>query len=88
MLYLLLSLFINSADAHPFHHRPPVAKQYHYNCCVVVLTRPQVPPKLGFYHVWTGYEWIQLPRTYQDMVFVPGHYDPYGYWIPGYWKIL
>ena len=87
MLHLLLSLLINTADAQPFRHRPPMVRHYRYDCCVVVLTRPALPPKFGFYHVWDGHQWIEVVKSRQDIVYVAGHYDPYGYWIPGFWKL-
>ena len=88
ILSLVLSLFINNADAHPRYRPHPHPVLPHYNCCVYVLTRPKLPPKLGFYYVWTGYAWDQLPRNSVNIVYVPAYRDEYGFLHDGYWKLL
>jgi hypothetical protein len=88
LLPLILSLFIDSADAHPRYRPHPHPVVPHYNCCVYVLTRPKLPPRVGFYHVWTGYTWVELSVKSDNIVYVPAYRDQYGFWFQGYWKII
>jgi hypothetical protein len=89
LLSLFLSLFLTNAEARPHPHRSDVHQRVPRNhCCVIVLTRPKLPPRIGFYFVWNGYEWIELHKTREDIVYVPAYRDQYGYITPGYWQIL
>jgi len=86
MLALLLSLFIDSAEAHParhgHHHAPPVHRHHH---------RPpqsyyhRHTPKVGFRFIWNGLVWLEVPINYSYVRWVPAHYDRWGNWIPGYY---
>lgn len=86
MLALLLSLFINSAEAHParhgHHHSPPVHRHDH---------RPpqsyyrQPIPRVGFRFIWNGFVWLEVPIYYSYVRWVPAHYDRWGNWIPGHY---
>lgn len=89
LLSLFLSLFLTNAEAHPRPYYPDAQQRIRHNhCCVIVLTKPKLPPRIGFYFVWNEYEWIELPRTHEDIVYVAGYYDRFGYWNPGYWKTI
>ena len=96
MFYLLLSLLINTADAHPsnrgHHHpppanyrnRPPPAASYHSHR---PPPRPSAPvARIGFRFIWNGFVWMEVTVHYSRIVWVPGHYDRWGYWVPGHYR--
>jgi hypothetical protein len=87
MLALLLSLFIDSAEAHPsrhgHHHRPPVAARNHRPPPSHYYSQPV--PRVGFRFIWNGFVWMEVPIHYSYVRWVPGHYDQWGYWIPGHY---
>jgi len=88
MFYLMLSLLINEAEARPAHVRP-AHRQHHQ----VAQHRhhPKIhrhAPSVGFRFVWNGLIWLELPLSHHDVVWVPGHFGRYGYWVSGYYKTV
>lgn len=63
----------DASDRHPFNHDR--FKRPHTQIIFVVPSYPRWVP--GY---WT-YQWV--PQVYTQYVWVPGYYDPNGYWVEG-----
>jgi hypothetical protein len=101
MFSLLLALFIDTAEAHPArhgHHHPPPARyetrpprqppatRYVYRTPRPPPYRVSPVPRVGFRFIWNGIVWLEVPLHYSQIIWVPGHYDRWGYWVPGYYQ--
>jgi len=93
MFYLLLSLLINTADAHParngHHHAPPVHRETRPPAYHAYRPPPHYAapvPRIGFRFIWNGLVWLEVPVAYSQIVWVPAHYDRWGYWVPGHYQ--
>ena len=99
MFYLMLSLLINEAEARQptprqhhqaAQHRHPTAPRQHHQAAQHRHhpTPHQHAPSVGFRFVWNGLIWLELPLSYPDVIWVPGHFGRYSHWVSGHYKTV